>query len=292
MDGSAGVPSKPEWLRVRLAPGPGLGRVRDTLRAHRVRSVCDSSRCPNVGDCWGHGTATFMILGDVCTRGCRFCAVRSGDPEGRQDEDEPERVASAVSDMGLRHVVITSVTRDDLEDGGASIFASAVKAIRRKSPTTTIELLIPDMEARAGSLKAVTDSLPDVIGHNLEVVRSLQRVARDPRASFERSLAVLKELRRLAPTTWVKTSLMLGLGERREEVLQAMMDARASGVDLLSLGQYLRPEGGSLAVERYVPPEEFAELRREALHMGFARVMAGPMVRSSYHAHDMISEED
>lgn len=257
-----------------------------------MRTVCDSSHCPNVGDCWGNGTATFMILGEVCTRACRFCAVRSGDPAGNKDEDEPERLAKAVSDLSLRHVVITSVTRDDLEDGGASMFASTVKAIRKESPDTTIELLIPDMNGDEKSLEVVSKSYPDVLGHNLEVVSSLQRVARDPRASYDRSLRVLKLLKELAPSTWTKTSLMLGLGESKEEVLLAMADARKSGVELLAMGQYLRPRGGSLPVVRYVPPEEFAELRLEALDLGFSKVMAGPLVRSSFRAHDMISKED
>lgn len=277
---------------VKLVPGPGLNRVRETLRARQVRTVCDSSHCPNIGDCWGNGTATFMILGGVCTRACRFCAVPSGDPNGVMDLDEPHRVAMAVADLRLRHAVITSVTRDDVDDGGASMFASTVREIRRLSPTTTVELLIPDMREEVGPLRTISKSCPDVIGHNIEVVRSLQHYTRDPEASYERSLSVLRRLKDLAPATWTKTSLMLGLGEAREEVLQAMRDARESGVDLLALGQYLRPKGGSLPVARYVPPEEFAELRLEALRLGFARVMAGPLVRSSFHAHDMIAEEE
>ena len=292
MEGSVRSERKPDWLMVRMASGPNLGKVRETLRSRRVRTVCDSSRCPNLGECWGNGTATFMILGEVCTRSCRFCSVPSGDPQGQVDVDEAGRIANAIADLGLKHAVITSVTRDDLEDGGASIFASTVYEIRRLSPATTIELLIPDMSGDSASLRRITDSCPDVIGHNLEVVRSLQREARDARASYEGSLAVLKRLKQLAPATWTKTSLMLGLGETEEEVVQAMVDARESGTDLITLGQYLRPKGGSLPVERYVSPEEFRNLRHKALRLGFARVMAGPLVRSSYHAHEMLSEEE
>jgi lipoyl synthase len=275
-----------------MVSSPNLSRVRETLRSRRVRTVCDSSRCPNLGECWGNGTATFMILGKVCTRSCRFCAIPSGDPNGQVDDDEAGRIAKAVADLGLRHIVITSVTRDDLDDGGASIFASTVKEIRHLSPAATIELLIPDMRGNASSLSKITNSYPDVIGHNLEVVRSLQREARDWRASYEGSLAVLRKLKELAPATWTKTSLMLGLGETKEEVVQAMRDARECGTDLITLGQYLRPEGGPLQINRYVSPEEFKDLRHEALRLGFARVMAGPLVRSSYHAHEMLSEEE
>jgi lipoyl synthase len=277
---------------VRMASGPNLGKVRETLRSRRVRTVCDSSRCPNLGECWGNGTATFMVLGEVCTRSCKFCAVPSGDPQGQVDVDEAGRIANAVADLALKHVVITSVTRDDLEDGGASIFASTVHEIRRLSPTTIIELLIPDMGGDSASLRTITDSCPDVIGHNLEVVRSLQGEARDARASYEGSLAVLKKLKELAPATWTKTSLMLGLGETKEEVVQAMMDARECGTDLITLGQYLRPKGGPLQVDRYVSPDEFMDLRHEALRLGYARVLAGPLVRSSYHAQEMLSEEE
>ncbi|MDD1748087.1 MAG: lipoyl synthase [Methanomassiliicoccales archaeon] len=292
MEGSIERASKPDWLKVRMVPGPGLKKVRETLRARNVRTVCDSSRCPNLGDCWGSGTATFMILGGVCTRACRFCAVPCGDPLGVVDLDEPERVALSVADLGLRHAVITSVTRDDLVDGGASLYAATVREIRRSSPTTTIELLIPDMGGEVGALRTVASSRPDVIGHNLEVVSSLQPSIRGQKAGYSRSLQVLGHLKSLAPAIWTKTSLMLGLGETHGEVLQALKDARERGVDLLALGQYLRPKGGSLPVSRYVPPQEFAELRQEALDLGFRRVMAGPLVRSSYHAHDMLSEED
>jgi lipoyl synthase len=292
MEGSIESASKPDWLKVRMVPGPGLQKVRETLRARNVRTVCDSSRCPNLGDCWGNGTATFMILGGVCTRACRFCAVPCGEPGGVVDQQEPESVALCVADLGLKHAVITSVTRDDLDDGGASLYASTVREIRRSSPTTTVELLIPDMGGEVGPLRTIASSRPDVIGHNLEVVSSLQSSTRDPKAGYARSLQVLGALKDIAPAIWTKTSLMLGLGEAHEEVLQALEDARERGVDLIALGQYLRPKGGPLPVSRYVPPQEFAELRLEALSMGFHGVMAGPLVRSSYHAHEMLSKEE
>ncbi len=292
MEGTAGIPRKPDWLKVKLVQSAGTENVRHVLRSRNVRTVCDSSRCPNIGDCWGHGTATFLILGEVCTRACRFCAVRSGDPCGALDEEEPTRVAQAVFDLGLRHVVITSVSRDDLDDGGAEMFASTVREVRARNPKTTIELLVPDFNCDPASLEAVSSSHPEVIGHNLEVVRSLQQLARDPRASYERSLMVLRRLKEISPATMIKTSLMLGLGETREEVLQALKDARQSRVDLLALGQYLRPRDGTLPVARYVSPFEFAEIRSQALGLGFAKVMAGPLVRSSFHAHEMLSEED
>lgn len=289
MEGSINSADKPDWLKVRLVPGPGLGKVRRTLRANGVRTVCDSSHCPNLGECWGKGTATFMILGGVCTRSCRFCAVPSGDPNGELDPHEPERVAKAIADLELKHAVVTSVTRDDLDDGGASVYASTVQEIRRSSPTTTIELLIPDMNGDLEALRTIASSGPDVIGHNLEVVSSLQSRVRDPKASYARSLQVLGTLSDLAPGKLTKTSLMLGLGETKEEVVQAMEDAKAQGVDLLVIGQYLRPKNGSLPVARFVHPQEFSELRQEALRLGFREVMAGPLVRSSYHAHEMIS---
>jgi lipoic acid synthetase len=283
--------ARPEWIRARVPDPERSRRVREVVRSLRVRTVCDASRCPNLGECWGHGTATFLILGEVCTRSCRFCAVPSGDPQGQVDLDEASRIAIAVSDLGLRHAVVTSVTRDDLGDGGASCFAATVREIRRLSPTTTIELLIPDLGGDMASLRSIADSRPDVLGHNLEVVSSLQPEARDARAGYGRSLEVLRRLKQLAPATWTKTSLMLGLGETRAEVVQAMRDARACGTELLTLGQYLRPKGGSLQVKRYVSPDEFRELREEALRLGFVRAMAGPLVRSSYHAQEMLSEE-
>ena len=288
MEESPTEAAKPDWLRVRMIGGEALGKVRETLRESGVRTVCDSSRCPNIFECWGRGTATFMILGERCTRACRFCAVPSGDPQGVSDPDEPRRVAQAVARLGLGHAVITSVARDDLEDGGAGAFAATVLEVRRRSPGTTVELLVPDMAGDEASLRTLVSSRPEVIGHNLEVVRTLQSGARDPRAGYRLSLDVLRRLKELGPGLLTKTSLMLGLGESREEVMEALSDAREADVDLLTLGQYLRPKGGPLPVLRYIPPQEFEQLRLEALELGFRQVMSGPLVRSSYHANEMI----
>lgn len=262
--------------------------MRSELSSGHLRTVCDSSRCPNLGECWGKGHATFIILGDLCTRSCKFCAVPSGRPS-EVDLAEPERVAEAVGRLGLRHVVVTSVTRDDLDDGGASVFAEVVRQIRWNNPGATVELLIPDLQGDRAALETVLGSAPDVLGHNLETVRSLQWV-RDPRASYERSLNVLAMVKEISPDTVTKSSLMLGLGENGEEVVQAMEDLLVAGADLLTLGQYLPPKGGRLPLRRYVPPEEFEELGRKARGMGFNGVRSGPLVRSSYDAHDLFRE--
>lgn len=250
--------------------------------------MCDSSRCPNLGECWGRGHATFMILGENCTRNCLFCAVPHGPPSA-VDEGEPERVAEAVRSMGLRHVVITSVTRDDLEDGGSSSFAEVVRKVRWTCPGTSIELLIPDMQGHRPSLEKVVASAPEVLGHNLETVRSLQGI-RDARASYERSLEVLSSIKVMDRGIITKSALMLGLGEERQEVLQAMKDLLSAEVDLLTMGQYLPPSGSALPLARYVPPSEFDELRSTALELGFKGVLAGPLVRSSYDAFHLMKE--
>jgi len=278
---------KPPWLRTKASVSRGTS-VRGELRSGHLRTVCDSSRCPNLGECWGKGHATFMILGDRCTRSCRFCAVPSGKPSGA-DPDEPGRVAEAVKHLGLRHAVVTSVTRDDLPDGGAWIFAEVVREIRWNNPGTTVELLIPDLQGDRRSLEVVLGSAPDVLGHNLETVRSLQWI-RDPRASYERSLNVLSMSKQISPGTLTKSSLMLGLGETRDEVTQAMRDFLAAGVDLLTLGQYLPPKGNDLQLQSYVLPEEFDHLSALAKRMGFKGVRAGPLVRSSYDAFDLMTE--
>ena len=278
---------KPPWLRTRASVPRGAS-VRGELLAGQLRTVCDSSRCPNLGECWGKGHATFIILGDRCTRSCRFCAVPSGKPS-EPDPDEPARVAEAVKRLGLRHAVVTSVTRADLSDGGACIFAEVVREIRWNNPGTTVELLIPDLQGDRRALETVLGSAPDVLGHNLETVRSLQWI-RDRRASYERSLSVLSVSKEISPGTLTKSSLMLGLGESRDEVIQAMDDLRAADVDLLTLGQYLPPKGASLQVQRYVPPREFEELSVQAKRMGFKGARAGPLVRSSYDAFDLMTE--
>lgn len=278
---------KPPWLRTKSSVPNGASFRGELLNGH-LRTVCDSSRCPNLGECWGKGHATFIILGERCTRSCRFCAVPSGRPS-ETDMDEPMRVAEAVKRLGLRHAVITSVTRDDLPDGGASIFAEVVREIRWNNPGTTVELLISDLQGDRRALETVLGSAPDVLGHNIETVRSLQWI-RDRRASYERSLGVLSMSKEISPTTMTKSSLMLGLGESRDEVVQAMEDLRTAGVDLLTLGQYLPPKGANLQLRRYVPPEEFEDLSGQAKRMGFRGVRAGPLVRSSYDAYDIMRE--
>ncbi|MBI0581558.1 MAG: lipoyl synthase [Methanomassiliicoccales archaeon] len=278
---------RPPWLRTKAIISQGAS-VRGELLSDRLRTVCDSSRCPNLGECWGKGHATFIILGDRCTRSCRFCAVPSGTPSG-PDPDEPCRVAEAVKRLGLRHAVVTSVTRDDLPDGGASAFAEVVREIRWNNPGTTVELLIPDLQGDHRALETILEAAPDVLGHNLETVRSLQ-VVRDPRASYERSLGVLSASKEISPSTLTKSSLMLGLGESREEVVRSMEDLRSAGVDMLTLGQYLPPKGTGLQVRRYVPPREFDELSVLAKGMGFRGTRAGPLVRSSYDAYELMIE--
>ncbi len=279
---------KPPWLRTRVSFPARTQGMRCTLDALGLHTVCDSSRCPNLGDCWGKGHATFMILGGRCTRHCRFCAVPTGRPSV-PDEGEPERLAEAVKSMGLKHAVITSVTRDDLPDGGAGIFAEVVREIRWNNPGTTVELLIPDLQGDRQALRTVLEAAPDVLGHNLETVRSLQWI-RDRRASYERSLNVLSMSKGISPGTLTKSSLMLGLGETGDEVMQTMHDLRAVGVDLLTLGQYLPPKGTDLQLQRYVLPEEFDHLSAQAKRMGFKGVRAGPLVRSSYDAFDLMTE--
>lgn len=284
---SPDVAEKPPWLRTKASVPQGAS-VRGELRSGDLRTVCDSSRCPNLGECWGKGHATFIILGERCTRSCRFCAVPSGSPS-EPDLDEPKRVAEAVRRLGLRHAVITSVTRDDLPDGGASVFAEAVLEIRWNNPGTTVELLIPDLQGDRQALGTILEADPDVLGHNLETVRSLQWI-RDRRASYDRSLRVLSTIKEISPGTMTKSSLMLGLGESREEVTEAMEDLRAAGVDLLTMGQYLPPKGSDLQLVRYVPPREFDEITVEAKRMGFRGVRAGPLVRSSYDAFELMRE--
>jgi lipoyl synthase len=258
------------------------------MRDLQLHTVCEEARCPNVGECWGHGVATFMILGDVCTRGCRYCAVSKGIPT-ELDLAEPERVADAVRRMGLGFVVITSVDRDDLSDGGASIFAETVRAIRRLSPETGIELLTPDFQGDESALSTVLDARPDILNHNVETVPRLYKKARGG-GIYHVSLRVLENVKRLAPHVTSKTGMMLGLGEERDEVLEVMADLRARGVEILTLGQYLRPSGWHLEVARYVHPDEFRELAELGRAMGFDHVEAGPLVRSSYRADRQAAE--
>jgi len=278
----------PAWIRTRPPHGDRYPEVREILARERLGTVCREARCPNLAECWSSGTATLMLLGTDCTRRCGFCAVTTRWPRGLVDPSEPERVAAAVHDWGLRYVVLTQVCRDDLEDGGARVLADTVRALRRTSPGVRVELLIGDLGGSERSLESLVVDPPDVLAHNLETVRSLSSRVRDRRAGYERSLEVLARVRELGPPGLVtKSSIMLGLGEGRPELQQAFVDLRRADVDLLTLGQYLRPSAAHLPVARYVPPEEFAQLRREALDVGFAGVEAGPMVRSSYHAEEL-----
>jgi lipoic acid synthetase len=275
---------RPQWLKVRL---PGAGSyydVRKRLKDLEVHTVCEEARCPNTAECWGGGTATFMILGDVCTRGCRFCAVRTGRPQGPPVEDEPERVAEAVATLGLKYVVLTSVDRDDLPDGGAGHFARTVRVIRTRNPGVVVEVLTPDFAGSDEARATAAHSGAQVLGHNVETVRALTPSVRDPRCSYDYSMDVLRTYRRLQPRLLTKSSLLLGLGENREQVEQTLRELRDAGVDWVTFGQYLRPTRRHVEVARYVEPDEFDSLGRAARALGFALVTSGPLVRSSYRA--------
>jgi len=274
---------RPEWLKVRFFGGENYQELKRLMRTLGLHTVCESARCPNMGECWEHRTATFMILGNICTRACGFCAVPSGRPSAPPDEHEPERVAEAVAKMGLRYAVVTSVNRDDQADGGAHIFARTITEIRRRVPGCKVEVLIPDFRGDWSALRTVLDAQPDVLNHNTETVPRLYRAVRKG-AEYERSLDLLRRSKELAPQIPTKTGLMLGLGESREEVLEAMRDLAAQRTDILTLGQYLQPTRDHLPVVRFVHPDEFAEYKTLGEQMGFGHVESGPLVRSSYHA--------
>lgn len=293
-DGSGAAPEgrklrKPDWIRVRLPSGAVHAGLKELMRRKSLHTVCEEALCPNMAECWENGSATFLVLGDVCTRNCGFCAVKSGRPVPEAREAEAVAVADAVAAMKLRHVVVTSVTRDDLPDGGAGTFARVVAEIRVRTPDCTVEVLIPDFRGDADALGLVVSARPDVLGHNIETVERLYGVARSA-AVYRRSLDLLAEARSLDPRLLTKSGLMLGLGESMEEILGAMRDLRAAGCDILTLGQYLRPSAGNLPVHRYVTPEEFEALKVEGLAMGFRWVESGPLVRSSYHADRQVRE--
>ena len=283
-------PRKPEWLKVRFPGGPNYLRLKNLMREQQLHTVCEEARCPNMGECWEAGTATFMILGDVCTRACSFCAVTSGRPQAL-DHEEPVRVAQAVAAMGLTHAVVTSVNRDDEPDGGAQVFAGTIRWIRRLSPGTSIEVLIPDFMGNWDALATVMAARPEILNHNTETVPRLYPRVRH-KARYERTLELLERAKVLDPGAITKTGVMLGLGETREELREVMADLRMVEVDVLTVGQYLRPTGTprNLPVARYVPPEEFAEIREEALALGFRHVESGPLVRSSYHAERQVPD--
>jgi lipoyl synthase len=275
---------KPPWLRARMPVGEGYARVRDNVREHRLATVCEESMCPNIGECWNNGTATLMIMGAVCTRACQFCAVDTGNPRGWLDPEEPANAARSVELMGLRYVVITSVDRDDLPDGGAAHYAACVRAIRERNPDTAVEALTPDFQGDLAAVETVVGSGLQVYAQNLETVRRLTHPVRDPRAGYEQTLEVLEHAKRQRPEVLTKTSLMLGLGETEDEIRETLAELKARHVDIVTFGQYLRPTVNHLPVERFVAPEEFADYRRIGLEMGFLEVVSGPLVRSSYRA--------
>ncbi|GGE67715.1 lipoyl synthase [Streptosporangium jomthongense] len=280
----APVERKPSWLRARMPGGERFEAVRKNVTEHRVSTVCQESHCPNIGECWTAGTATIMVMGSVCTRACRFCAVDTGNPNGWLDKDEPENTARSVELMGLRYIVLTSVDRDDLDDGGAAHYAACIAAIKQRTPQVAVEALTPDFDAVMSDVEKVLDSGLEVFAQNVETVERLTRRVRDPRAGYQKTLSVLAHAKQYRPDVLTKTSLMLGLGETHEEILATMDDLRAIGVDILTLGQYLRPTQNHLPVERYVTPEEFNQYREIGLEKGFMEVPSGPMVRSSYRA--------
>ena len=273
---------KPAWLKVRAPGGPKYLRLKGLMREWNLHSVCEEAHCPNIGECWEDLTATFMILGDVCTRNCGYCAVTHGRPQW-EDREEPERVGRAVGELGLEHVVITSVNRDDLADGGAAHFAATVGAIRRHAAGCRVELLIPDFQGNADALDAVIAAGPDILNHNTETVPRLYKVARHG-GRYERTLEIFRRARRVAPGLRTKSGIILGLGEERDELVATLRDVREAGVSILTLGQYLRPSAQHLPVARYYHPDEFRELGEIGRALGFAHVESGPLVRSSYHA--------
>jgi len=280
---------KPEWLKVRPPSGERYVSIKKTLRVLDLHTVCEEARCPNIAECWGSGTATIMIMGDVCTRGCRFCSVKSGRPE-ILDALEPQKVAVAVREWGLRYVVITSVCRDDLPDGGAEHIASTIRAIKKESPNTIVEPLVPDFNGNVKSLMKVIEVGPEVISHNMETVRRLTPRIRDARASYDQSLMVLYKIKELNPKTYTKSSIMLGLGETTAEIMETMKDLRSVGVDILTIGQYLQPTERHAKVVEYVTPQKFNEYKEVGEAMGFLFVASGPLVRSSYRAGELFLE--
>jgi len=275
---------KPDWLRARFPAGGKYEEVRRNVKQHRLATVCEESKCPNIGECWNNGTATIMLMGEVCTRACRFCSVDTGNPRGWLDPEEPANVADSVRIMDLKYIVLTSVDRDDLADGGAAHYAACVRAIKKTNPQTAVEALTPDFRGRTKAVETVVNSGIEVFAQNVETVRRLTHKVRDPRAGYEQTLAVLAHAKQHRSGLLTKTSLMLGLGETDDEILETLRDLRAIGVDIVTFGQYLQPTINHLPVERYVPPEEFQTYRQRGLEMGFLEVVSGPLVRSSYRA--------
>ena len=285
---SSATERKPEWLKIRLSDGFQFNQVRHLMRDLDLHTVCEEARCPNIHECWQQRTATFMILGSICTRACRFCAVATGRPTGL-DLEEPLRVAEAVARLNLKHTVITSVARDDLEDGGAELFARTIAAVRERVPGCTIEVLIPDFQGEVPPLRRVVDARPDILNHNIETVERLTPMVRS-RFRYERSLELLRRAKEFRPEMLVKSGFMVGLGEELQELKQTFIDLKEAGVDIVTVGQYLRPTKNHLPVHRYYTPEEFDELKGLGESLGIPHVEAGPLVRSSYHARDQLQK--
>jgi lipoic acid synthetase len=277
---------KPSWLNIKLETGEHFRELKSMMRGKTLHTVCEEAKCPNIYECWSNRTATFMILGNICTRACRFCAVTSGLPT-ELDLQEPERVAEATEQMGLRHVVVTSVARDDLADGGSSIFAATIAAIRKRMPLCSVEVLIPDFLGNRTSLETVLQARPDILNHNIETVERLSDRVRS-KAKYDRSLELLRRSKEIAPDIPTKSSIMVGVGEQWDEILQAMDDLRAVDCNIMTIGQYLQPSKHHLYVEKFYTPEEFAMLKEEGMKRGFSHVESGPLVRSSYHAHEQV----
>ena len=288
---NAEVRRKPDWLKVKLPTGDGYTKLHSLMSQQNLNTVCEEAHCPNISECWNGGTATIMLMGDTCTRGCRFCMVKSGNPQGLLDPLEPIRVGEAIADLNLTYVVLTSVDRDDLSDGGASHFSKTVKEIRDRNSQIIIEVLISDFQGDLEALKVICDSNPAVISHNIETTRSLSPKVRDPRAGYDQSLRVLEKIKNLKNGIFTKSSIMLGLGESDHEIREAMRDLRAARVDILTLGQYLQPSRGHLPVKEYITPDQFDNYRAVAERLGFLYVAAGPLVRSSYRAGEYFIEK-
>ena len=279
---------KPEWLKIKLSTTDNFSNIKNTLKTHGLHTVCESAHCPNISECWNTGTATFMLMGDVCTRGCKFCAVRTGNPMKQLDKDEPKKLAKAIAEIKLfDYVVLTSVNRDDLDDGGASHLAECIKEVKKEYPKIIVEILIPDFKGRIEDLKKIVDANPEVIAHNIETVERLQKKARDARANYIQSLEVLENVKKLNPKIYTKSSIMLGLGETDDEVIQAMKDLRGVNVGILTLGQYLRPSDWHIPISSFVEPSKFEYFKQKALELGFLFCASGPFVRSSYKAGEL-----
>ena len=275
---------KPEWLKVKIPSGEKYYQLKKLLKNLKLSTVCEEARCPNIGECWSGGTATIMLMGDLCTRGCRFCNVKTGNPRGWLDEKEPEKVAFVLSRLNLNYVVLTSVDRDDLSDEGSGHFAKTIRSIKERKPGILIEALIPDFKGRERLIQKVISAGPDVLAHNIETVERLSRKVRDPRAGYRQSLRVLEFIKRQDPSIYTKSSIMLGLGESEKEVVETLKDLRSIDCNVITFGQYLRPQKRHLPVERYIPPQEFEQWREKAEDMGFMYCASGPLVRSSYRA--------